>query len=220
SDTYSLGEALWFAITGKTPFAGHSLEEIHGAQQSNALPGEQLKAARVPHRLRSVLESMLALEPASRPGTGELAARLQRCSPEVRSVRRTHAALAVATAIVFGMSTLFFAYRSRVENAAANTAQHKSIAVLPFENRSEAKAYFAEGVENEILARLAAVRDLKVISRTSTAKYQSRPDNLKTVAQELGVSTILEGAVQKAGDKVRVNVQLIDARTDTLLWAK
>jgi uncharacterized membrane protein YedE/YeeE len=83
----------------------------------------------------------------------------------------------------------------------------KSIAILPFENLSEEKAnaYFAEGVQNEILTRLAAVRDLKVISRTSTAKYQSKPDNLKTIAQELGVSTVLEGAVQKAGDKVRVN---------------
>jgi TolB-like protein/Tfp pilus assembly protein PilF len=98
----------------------------------------------------------------------------------------------------------------------------KSIAVLPFENLSEEKAnaYFAEGIQNEILTRLAAVRDLKVISRTSTAKYQSKPDNLKKVAQELGVSTVLEGAVQKAGDKVRVNVQLIDARADTHLWAK
>jgi len=98
----------------------------------------------------------------------------------------------------------------------------KSIAILPFENLSEEKAnaYFAEGVQNEILTRLATVRDLKVISRTSTAKYQSKPDNLKTVAQELGVSTVLEGAVQKAGDKVRVNVQLIDARADTHLWAK
>src|SRR5215471_15163934 len=166
SGIYSLGETLWFALTGKTPFAGRTLSEIHRARKSNVLPLEQLKAAHVPYRLRSLLESMLAFEPASRPRTGELAARLQRCSPEVRSVRRTHAALAVATAIVFGMSTLFFAYRSRVENAAANTAQHKSIAVLPFENRSEEKAnaYFAEGVENEILARLAAVRDLKVIS--------------------------------------------------------
>jgi TolB-like protein len=98
----------------------------------------------------------------------------------------------------------------------------KSIAILPFENLSEEKAnaYFAEGVQNEILTRLTTVRDLKVISRTSTAKYQSKPDNLKTVAQELGVSTVLEGAVQKAGDKVRVNVQLIDARADTHLWAK
>src|SRR5881409_37960 len=97
----------------------------------------------------------------------------------------------------------------------------KSIAILPFENLSEEKAnaYFAEGVQNEILTRLATVRDLKVISRTSTAKYQSKPDNLKTVAQELGVSTILEGTVQRAGDKVRVNVQLIDARADSHLWA-
>jgi TolB-like protein/Tfp pilus assembly protein PilF len=98
----------------------------------------------------------------------------------------------------------------------------KSVAVLPFQNLSAEKenAYFAEGIQNEILTKLATVRDLKVISRTSTAKYQSKPDNLKTVAQELGVSTILEGTVQRAGDKVRVNVQLIDARTDTHLWAK
>jgi TolB-like protein/predicted Zn-dependent protease len=105
---------------------------------------------------------------------------------------------------------------------AATATPEKSIAILPFENLSEEKAnaYFAEGIQNEILTRLATVRDLKVISRTSTAKYQSKPDNLKTVARELGVSTILEGAVQKAGDKVRVNVQLIDARADTHLWAK
>jgi TolB-like protein/cytochrome c-type biogenesis protein CcmH/NrfG len=98
----------------------------------------------------------------------------------------------------------------------------KGIAVLPFENlsRDPDNAYFAEGIKDQILTRLGTVRDLKVISRTSTAKYQSKPNNLKTVARELGVSTILEGAVQKAGDKVRVNVQLIDARADTHLWAK
>ena len=98
SDIYSLGETLWFALTGKTPFAGRTLSEIHRAQKSNALPIEQLKAAHVPHRLRSLLESMLAFEPASRPGTRELAARLQRSSPEARSVRRTRAALAAASA--------------------------------------------------------------------------------------------------------------------------
>jgi TolB-like protein/Flp pilus assembly protein TadD len=102
------------------------------------------------------------------------------------------------------------------------TIPEKSIAVLPFENLSHDpdNAYFAEGIKDEILTKLTNVHDLKVISRTSTAKYQSKPDNLKTVAQELGVSTVLEGAVQKAGDKVRVNVQLIDARADTHLWAK
>jgi TolB-like protein/class 3 adenylate cyclase/Tfp pilus assembly protein PilF len=124
-------------------------------------------------------------------------------------------ALAAGLSIYFGVGWLG-------RSSSASIAPEKSIAVLPFENLSEEKAnaYFAEGVQNEILTRLAAVRDLKVISRTSTAKYQSKPDNLKTVAQELGVSTILEGAVQKAGDKVRVNAQLIDARTDTHLWAK
>src|SRR5436309_9096080 len=122
SDIYSLGETLWFALTGKTPFTGRTLTEILRAQKSNVLPSEQLKVAHVPHRLKSLLESMLAFEPASRPGTSELAARLRRCSPEARSVRRTRAALAVATAIDFGVSTLFLAYRSRVENAALNAA--------------------------------------------------------------------------------------------------
>jgi TolB-like protein/Tfp pilus assembly protein PilF len=98
----------------------------------------------------------------------------------------------------------------------------KSIAVLPFENLSEdkANAYFAEGMQDEILTRLASIADLKVISRTSTKRYESRPDNLKVVGAELGVAHILEGSVQKAGDSVRVNVQLIDARTDTHLWAQ
>jgi TolB-like protein len=98
----------------------------------------------------------------------------------------------------------------------------KSIAVLPFEDLSEdkANAYFADGTQNEILTKLAGIGDLKVISRTSSAKYKSKPEDLKTVARELGVATVLEGSVQKAGGKVRVNVQLLDARSDTHLWAK
>jgi serine/threonine protein kinase/Flp pilus assembly protein TadD len=222
SDIYSLGETLWFALTGKTPFAGHTLSEIHRAQKSNALPVEQLKAAHVPHRLKSLLESMLGFEPASRPGTRELAAQLQRCTPEVRSVRRTRAALALATAIVFGVSALFLAYRSRVENAALNPAPDKSIAVLPFENLSEEKAnaYFADGIQDEILTRLSKIADLKVISRTSTQQYQSRPANLREIAKQLGVATILEGSVQKIADQVRVNVQLMNAQTDSHLWAQ
>jgi serine/threonine protein kinase/Tfp pilus assembly protein PilF len=221
SDIYSLGETLWFALTGKTPFAGRTLSEIHRAQQSNALPVEQLKAAHVPHRLKSLLGSMLAFEPASRPGTHELAARLQRCSPEARSVRRTRAALAVATAIVFGVSTLFLAYRSRVENTRLNAAPEKSIAVLPFENRSEdkANAYFADSIQDEILTRLSKIADLKVSSRTSTQQYKSARENLSEIAKQLGVAHILEGSVQKSGDSVRVNVQLIKAANDSHVWA-
>src|SRR4029077_2025572 len=119
SDIYSLGETLWFALTGKAPFAGRTLSEIHRAQESNRLPVEQLKGAHVPHRLKSLLESMLAFEPASRPGTRELAARLQRCSPEARSVRRTRAALAVATAVVFVMLLRFLPHWNEPEKSIA-----------------------------------------------------------------------------------------------------
>jgi len=139
-----------------------------------------------------------------------------------RNYRLIAAGILLIAAIAIGV--WFYSRQANVRPSLHATAAPpgKSIAVLPFENLSEEKAnaYFAEGIKDEILTKLATVRDLKVISRTSTAKYQSKPDNLETVAQELGVSTVLEGAVQKAGDKVRVNVQLIDARADTHLWAK
>src|SRR5213079_1360545 len=97
----------------------------------------------------------------------------------------------------------------------------KSIAVLPFENRSEDKAntYFADGIQDEILTRLSKIADLKVISRTSTQHYKSAPENLREIAKQLGVAHIVEGSVQKIGDAVRVNVQLINAVNDSHLWA-
>ncbi len=103
-----------------------------------------------------------------------------------------------------------------------SSALEKSIAVLPFDNlsRDPDNAYFSDGIQDEILTKLAGIGDLKVISRKSTAKYKSAPEDLKTVARELGVGTVLEGSVQRAGDKVRVNVQLLDAHADTHLWAK
>jgi len=222
SDIYSLGETLWFALTGKAPFAGRTLSEIHRAQKSNALPIEQLKAAHVPSRLRSLLESMLALEPASLPGTGELAARLKRCSPEARNVRRTRVTLAVAALLIVGACAAIFFLWVRTQNSISNLgAPGKSIAVLPFENRSadKANAYFADGIQDEILTRLSNIADLKVISRTSTLQYQSGPANLREIAKQLGVAMILEGSVQKVADQVRVNVQLINAQTDSHLWA-
>ena len=112
--------------------------------------------------------------------------------------------------------------RPGVQSEAATAIPQKSIAVLPFENLSDDKnaAYFADGIQDEILTKLASIADLKVISRTSTARYKSKPEDLRTVSQQLGVATVLEGSVQKAADKVRVNVQLIDARADSHLWAK
>ena len=223
SDIYSLGETLWFALTGNTPFGGRSVEEIHRAQKSSELPVEQLKAAHVPHRLKSLLGSMLAFEPASRPGTGELAARLQRCSPEARSVRRTRAAFAAAAVVVLGMSALFVFQRLWIENAPLNSAPEKSIAVLPFENLSADpnNVYFADGVQDEILTGLSRVADLKVISRTSVLQYKSGvARNLREIAQQLGVTNVVEGSVQRSGNRVRVNAQLVDARNDAHLWAE
>ena len=103
----------------------------------------------------------------------------------------------------------------------ATAISQKSVAVLPFENLSDdkANAYFSDGIQEEILTRLAKIADLKVISRTSTQQYQSKPGNLSEIAKQLGVANILEGSVQKAGDQVRVNVQLINAQADSHVWA-
>jgi TolB-like protein/Tfp pilus assembly protein PilF len=117
---------------------------------------------------------------------------------------------------------LFFLGRYSAGNKTASPAgiSNKSIAVLPFDNlsRDPDNAYFAEGVQDEILTRLAKVADLKVISRTSTQHFKSAPDNLPQIAKQLGVAHILEGSVQKSGEQVRVNVQLINALTDAHLW--
>jgi TolB-like protein/Tfp pilus assembly protein PilF len=143
-------------------------------------------------------------------------------------VPKKHAWIVVViVGAVLSVGLFFFgrysAQTPRSTEAATNASiPQKSIAVLPFENLSDDKnaAYFADGIQDEILTKLAGIADLKVISRTSTAKYKSKPEDLRTVSQQLGVATVLEGSVQKAADKVRVNVQLIDARADSHLWAK
>ncbi len=117
---------------------------------------------------------------------------------------------------------LFFVGRYTAPKAKESISAEKSIAVLPFENLSgdPNNAYFTEGIQDEILARLSKIGELKVISRTSTQKYKSAPDNLREIAHQLGVTHILEGTVQKAADQVRVNIQLINATTDAHLWAE
>jgi TolB-like protein/Flp pilus assembly protein TadD len=112
--------------------------------------------------------------------------------------------------------------RSGEQIEPASPIAEKSVAVLPFDSLSEdkANAYFATGIEDEILTRLAKIGELKVISRTSTARYQSKPGNLSEIGKQLGVAHVLEGSVQKAGDAVRVNVQLINARNDSHIWAE
>jgi TolB-like protein/class 3 adenylate cyclase/Tfp pilus assembly protein PilF len=128
----------------------------------------------------------------------------------------TTAVLLALAAIIAGIA-MFSRYRVR----STVTAPDKSIAVLPFENlsRDPDNAYFADGIQDEILTRLSKIADLKVISRTSTQHYKSAPENLPEIARLLGVAHILEGSVQKSGEAVRVNVQLIKAANDSHLWA-
>src|SRR5262249_10862393 len=172
-----------------------------------------LGACEVKHGVRIAVVSLYDNE----VGNPQLPKKFQILKKRRTRVRWAEAAIAL---LVLGAAVAAFVFRGPVRSTLA--APEKSVAVLPFENLSEdkANAYFADGTQNEILTKLAGIGDLKVISRTSSAKYKSKPENLKTVAYELGVATVLEGSVQRAGDTVRVNVQLIDARSDTHLWAK
>ena len=148
-----------------------------------------------------------------------------------RRTGRKIVAMTIALAVVAGGLFVYQLVRSTstitptasaARTEAATAPPNKSIAVLPFDNlsRDPDNAYFCEGVQDEILTRLAKVADLKVISRTSTQHFKSAPDNLPQIAKQLGVAHILEGSVQKASDQVRVNVQLINALTDAHLWAE
>src|SRR6266852_2527462 len=134
-----------------------------------------------------------------------------------RRTGRKIVAVTIALAVVAAGLFVFQFVRAR----STSTVPEKSIAVLPFENRSEdkANAYFADGIQDEILTRLSKISDLKVISRTSTQHYKSAPENLPEIARQLGVAHIVEGSVQKSGEAVRVNVQLIKAANDSHLWA-
>ena len=143
---------------------------------------------------------------------------------QARASFRVKSAVVAALLLMAALAVAFWMLRRSQEKftSAFAAIPYKSIAVLPFENlsRDPDNAYFGDGTQNEILTKLAGIGELKVISRTSSAKYKSKPENLKRVASELGVATVLEGTVQRAGDKVRINVQLLDARSDAHLWAK
>jgi len=129
-------------------------------------------------------------------------------------------ALALVAIVAAGAAYYFASHRS---NPKGTAIADKSIAVLPFENlsKNEENAFFADGVQDEILTDLAKIADLKVISRTSVMQYKSRAArNLREIGQQLGVAHLLEGSVQRAANKIRINAQLIDARTDAHLWAQ
>jgi TolB-like protein/Tfp pilus assembly protein PilF len=227
--------------------AGHILLSRHVAEDLEHYPRwrsdlHELGECEIKHGVRISVVNLYTDElgnpqvPEKLRNTQQLAAQTQ-TAPTTRA-KRSFVALGIFAAsfllISLAIVALIFApaiLRSRNKTANDNPASgnetatkaipEKSIAVLPFENRSEdkANAYFADGIQDEILTRLSKIADLKVISRTSTQHYKSAPENLSEIARQLGVANILEGSVQKSGDAVRVNVQLIKAANDSHLWA-
>ena len=159
--------------------------------------------------LKGELETESSL-PQTKAGDESLVSKIKR---HKRGVLLTLAAALLAAAAV--AYSFFLAPPAPLPN-------EKSIAVLPFENLSEDKsnAYFADGIQDEILTRLSKIADLKVISRTSTQRYKKKSQKLSDIAKQLGVANLLEGSVQKTNDQVRVNVQLIRAANDSHLWAE
>ena len=222
SDIYSLGVTFWYLLTGRTPFVGRTMEEIR-ARQEKELPSEQLKKLHLPGRVTALLKSMLAADPNHRPQSArELLLGVHSCSDRFNAGARRRRRKAIILNVALTSAIVAIAFGMWLyQRLRPFTPEERSIAVLPFENLSSDKenAYFAEGVQDEILTRLSKIANLKVISRTSTQHYQSAPKDLREIAKQLGVAHILEGSVQKSADTVRVNVQLIKAASDSHVWS-
>jgi serine/threonine protein kinase/Tfp pilus assembly protein PilF len=236
ADVYSLGAVVFDLLTGRPPFLGeHALAVIKQAVEK---PAPKLRSV-VPtadRDLEIICAKCLEREPAARyQSAGALADDLEcwleakpikarRVLPPARvwrwSRRNPKLVVTAAACLLLGAASIWM-FRSAPEAAPHITAPGESVAVLPFENLSSDKenAYFAEGIQDEILTRLSKIAELKVFSRTSTQHYKSAPRNLPEIAMQLGVAHILEGSVQRSGDTVRVSVQLIKAADDLHLWA-
>ena len=235
-DIYSLGASIYELLTSKPPFYSGNIDrqicERVAPSMTERRKELDVEPALVPQVWEDAVASCLAKDPSDRPqSAAEVAQRLQlaavhtrtRVAPAKRLNRKPLLISGIAVLSALAVASLYFGTLKRQAKPVSQVPAipEKSIAVLPFENRSEEKGttYFADGIQDEILTRLSKIADLKVISRTSTQHYKSAPENLPEIARQLGVAHVLEGSVQKSGDTVRVNVQLIKAANDSHLWA-
>jgi serine/threonine protein kinase/Tfp pilus assembly protein PilF len=240
TDVYGLGAVLYQLLTGHPPFAGGTTYETIKLLLDTEPRQPRLWNPKIDRDLSTICLKCLEKDPKRRyPSALALAEDLERwlkyepikarrIGPFTRGKKwvRRNPSIAVMAAMLLALAVPLgvMIWKSELAQLPNSNlaAPDKSIAVLPFENLSEEKAnaYLAEGIQEEILTRLARLADLKVISRTSTQRYQSKPGNLREIAKQLGVANIVEGSVQKAADQVRVNVQLVKAQTDSHLWAE
>jgi len=227
SDIYSLGATLWFALTGKTPFAGRNIEEIRRTQKLAALPTEQLKAAHVPPPLRSLLKSMLALEPPGRPGVHDLPARLRGCSGQAGNVRRINFAIASTVILILGASAFFIFHSLRTHPAAVESVSNpavleKSVAVLPFDNQNRDPGidYLSDGITESIIHSLSQLSQLKVMARSTVFQYKGKEVDPRKVGHYLGVGSVVMGRLLQQGDTLTIRTELVNVSDGTELWGQ